>query len=85
MNRLKAGLTNDEISELVEKLRNSLPDEGQGNKEQEISALAFDKFVQDGARKLESERSYQKMILQDWIVQFDECLQRDGAPIEDLF
>ena len=25
------------------------------------------------------------MILQDWIGQFDECLQREGAPIERLF
>lgn len=25
------------------------------------------------------------MILQDWIVQFDECLERDGAPVESLF
>jgi Ca2+-binding EF-hand superfamily protein len=33
LTRLKAGLTNDEIQELVEKLRNSLPEEGQGNKE----------------------------------------------------
>jgi len=25
------------------------------------------------------------MILQDWIVQFNDCIQREGAPIERIF
>ena len=25
------------------------------------------------------------MILQDWIAQFNDCLQREGAPIERIF
>jgi hypothetical protein len=83
LTRLKAGLANDEIQELVEKLRGG--DAGQGNKEQEVSVAAFDDFVRERARALESERSYQKMLLQGWIVGFDECLERDGAPIESLF
>jgi hypothetical protein len=58
LTRLKAGLTNDEIQELVEKLRSSSRDEGPGNKEQEVSAAAFDDFVRTRASELETERSY---------------------------
>lgn len=75
---MKAGLTADDI----EKLCSSLPYEG---KDIAISAVAFEKFVIDGARKLETEKSFQKMILQEWISQFNDCLQRGGAPIERVF
>jgi len=51
LKRLKAGLTTDEI----EKLCGSIHYEG---KELSISAIDFEKFVIDGARKLESERSF---------------------------
>ena len=54
-------------------------------KDQSISATDFEKAVMDGARKLETERSFERMILQDWIAQFNECIQREGAPIERIF
>lgn len=78
LKRLKAGLTTDEI----EKLCGSLRYDG---KDTSISALDFEKHVTDCARKLESERSFERMLLQDWIVQFNDCLQREGAPVERLF
>jgi len=78
LKRLKAGLTTDEI----EKLCGSIHYDG---KDIAISALDFEKFVTEGARKLETERSFQKMILQDWIGQFNDCLRREGAPIERIF
>jgi Ca2+-binding EF-hand superfamily protein len=78
LKRLKAGLTADEI----EKLCGSLQYEG---KDAAISAHDFEKFVVDGARRLEAERSFERMILQDWISQFNESIAREGAPIERLF
>ena len=78
LKKLKAGLTTDEI----EKLCGALHYDG---KDQSISAMDFEKAVIDGARKLETERSYERMILQDWIAQFNDCLQREGAPIETIF
>jgi hypothetical protein len=78
LKRLKAGLTTDEI----EKLCGSLHYEG---KDTSISAGDFEKHVTGCARKLEAERSFERMLLQDWIVQFNDCMQREGAPIERLF
>lgn len=56
LKKLKAGLTQDEI----DKLCSSLQYEG---KDISIGALGFEKAVTDNARKLESERSFQRMIL----------------------
>lgn len=75
---MKAGLTTDDITALCQ----SLPYDG---KDIAISADAFKTFVTDGAKKLETEKSFQKMILQEWISQFNDCLQRGGAPIERVF
>ena len=54
-------------------------------KDTSVSALDFEKHVIDCARKLESERSFERMLLQDWIVQFNDCLARVCAPVERLF
>ena len=78
LKRLKAGLTTDEI----EKLCASLHYEG---KDASISGLDFEKHVIECAKKLESERSFERMILQDWIGQFNDCLTREGAPLDRLF
>jgi len=78
LKRLKAGLTADEI----EKLCGALHYDG---KDTSVSALDFEKHVIDCARKLETEKSFERMILQEWIVQFNDCLERGGAQIERLF
>lgn len=78
LKRLKAGLTTDEI----EKLCGALQYEG---KDSSVGAGDFEKHVRDCARKLETERSFERMILQEWIVQFNDCLERAGAPLERLF
>lgn len=57
---MKAGLTTDEIDKLCGALRYD-------GKDTAISATDFEKHVIDGARKLETERSFERMILQDWI------------------
>ena len=56
LKRLKAGLSNEEIEKLV----GALPYD---SKDGAISAVEFEKYVLDAARKLEAERSYQNMIL----------------------
>ena len=78
LKRLKAGLTTDEI----EKLCGALQYEG---KDSSVGALDFEKHVIECAKKLETERSFERMILQEWIVQFNDCLQREGATLERLF
>jgi len=78
LKRLKAGLTTDEIEKLCGALRYD-------GKDTAVSATDFEKHVIDCARKLETERSFERMILQDWIGQFNDCLQREGAPIERIF
>jgi hypothetical protein len=60
LKKLRAGLTQDE----VEKLLNSIPFEG---RDSSIGAADFEKLVTTGAKKLESEREYQKLVLQEWI------------------
>lgn len=60
LKKLRAGLTSDE----VEKLCSSLPYEG---KEQSISFSEFEQEVRSNARKLEAERSFERMMLQEWI------------------
>lgn len=54
LKKLRAGLTQDEI----EKLMNSIPFEG---KDSSIAAMDFERIVIQGAKKLESEREYQKL------------------------
>lgn len=78
LKRLKAGLTTDEIDKLCGALRYD-------GKDTAVSATDFEKHVIDCARKLETERSFERMILQDWIGQFNDCLQREGAPVERIF
>ena len=60
LKKLKAGLTGDEI----EKLCGSLQYDG---KDTAISAADFENEVKEGARRLETARSFERMILQDWI------------------
>jgi hypothetical protein len=67
LKKLKAGLNQDEIDGVCA----ALPWTG---KDLSISAADFEKAVIDGARKLETERSFERMILQDWIAQFNECI-----------
>lgn len=41
--------------------------------------------MRGNARKLEAERSFERMMLQEWITQFNDCFERSGAPLERLF
>ena len=54
--KLRAGLSQDEI----EKMMSSIPFEG---KDSSISATEFERLVVQGAKKLESEREYEKLAL----------------------
>ncbi len=56
LKKLRAGLSQDEI----EKLMVSIPFEGRDNS---ISANDFERLVVQGAKKLESEREYEKLVL----------------------
>ena len=78
LKKLRAGLTSDEI----EKLCSSLPYDV---KDHSIGFAEFETEVKDNARKLEAERGFERMILQEWISCFNECLDRFASPIERLF
>lgn len=41
-------------------------------KDNAIDASTFQEIVNRGAAKLESEQSFERMILTDWIMQFNE-------------
>ena len=56
LKKMRAGLSQDEI----EKLMNSIPFEG---RDSSISAVEFERLVVQGAKKLESEREYEKLAL----------------------
>jgi Ca2+-binding EF-hand superfamily protein len=56
LKKLRAGLSQDEI----EKLLTSIPFEG---RDSSISAAEFERLVIQGAKKLESEREYEKLVL----------------------
>jgi len=41
--------------------------------------------VATGAEKLEQEQSYERMVLVDWIGQFNECMERNNYPFDKIF
>jgi len=67
LKKLKAGLTADEIEKICSNQTYS-------GKDLSISSSEFENEVRESARKLESERSFERMILQEWITQFNDCL-----------
>mmetsp|Transcript_43812 Transcript_43812/g.42306 ORF Transcript_43812/g.42306 Transcript_43812/m.42306 type:complete len:83 (+) Transcript_43812:1933-2181(+) len=78
LKKLRAGLTQDEI----EKLMNSIPFEG---KDSAIGYSDFEKLVVQGAKKLEEEKIYEKLVIQEWITMFNENLAKEQIPLERLF
>jgi hypothetical protein len=68
LKKLRAGLSQDEI----EKMMSSIPFEG---KDSSISATEFERIVVQGAKKLENEREYEKLALQEWITSFNGALE----------
>ncbi len=78
LKKLRAGLSQDEI----EKLMSSIPFEGKDNS---ISAVEFERIVVQGAKKLENEREYEKLALQEWITQFNEAIEKQGIPLDRVF
>ena len=60
LKKLRAGLSQDEI----EKLITSISFEG---RDSSISAADFERLVVQGAKKLESDRSYEKLRIQELI------------------
>lgn len=78
LKKLKAGLTNAEVTRLVE----DLPYDGKDNA---IGFKEFEDKVKSGAQTLETEQSYERMILTDWIMQFNEMMERNDFPFDKLF
>ena len=60
----------------------SIPFEGKDNS---ISAVDFERIVVQGAKKLEQEKSYEKLLLQEWITLFNDCISKESIPLERLF
>ena len=78
LKKLRAGLSQDEI----EKMMSSIPFEG---KDSSISASVFESLVVQGAKKLENEREYEKLALQEWITSFNGALSQGQIPLERVF
>lgn len=78
MKKLRAGLSQDEI----EKLLTSIPFEG---RDSSIASADFERLVIQGAKKLESEREYQKLRLQEWITTFNQAIEKERYPLERIF
>ena len=78
LKKLRAGLSQDEI----EKLLTSIPFEG---RDSSIAATDFEKLVVQGAKKLESEREYEKLVLQEWITNFNGNLNKENVPMDKIF
>ena len=78
LKKLRAGLSQDEI----EKMMSSIPFEG---KDSSISASVFESLVVQGAKKLENEREYEKLALQEWITSFNGALSQGQNPLEFVF
>ena len=78
LKRLKAGLTQDEINRLVE----VLPYEG---RDSAIGYAEFQEKVVQGAELLQQEQSYERMVLVDWIMQFNEMMDRNEYPFDKIF
>ena len=78
LKKLRAGLSQDEI----EKLLTSIPFEG---RDSSIAATDFEKLVVQGAKKLESEREYEKLVLQEWITNFNGGLNKENVPMDKIF
>ena len=78
LKKLKAGLTQDEISQLCA----AQVYEGRDNA---IQHSDFEDKVKSGAATLYSELSYERMLLTDWIMQFNEVMTRNSYPFDKLF
>ena len=50
-----------------------------------MGASDFERLVVQGAKKLESERQYEKLVLQEWITTFNQACQKENVPIERIF
>jgi len=78
LKKLNAGLTNAEISRIVE----SLPYDG---KDLAIGFKEFEDKIKTGSQKLEHEQSFERLLLVDWIMQFNEMMDRNDYPFDKLF
>lgn len=78
LKKLRAGLTQDEI----EKLMSSIPFEGKDNS---IGAADFERIVVQGAKKLEEEKSFEKLLIQEWITNLNAALDKERIPLDRVF
>ena len=66
----------------MEKLLVSVPFEG---RDSSIAAAEFERVVVQGAKKLESEREYEKLVLQEWITAFNQAITKERIPLDRVF
>lgn len=59
-----------------------MPFEGKPN---DIGFKAFEEKIKGGAQTLETEQTYERMLLVDWIMQFNDMMERGNFPFEKLF
>lgn len=53
-------------------------------KDNAIGCADFEEKVRAGAKKLEQEQSFERMVLIDWISQFNDCIERGNHPFDQL-
>jgi hypothetical protein len=74
----KQNITKEDIDAVIETLKSDFLTQGPKVKE-------FEDKVKSGAQTLETEQSYERMILTDWIMQFNEMMERNDFPFDKLF
>jgi len=78
LKRFKAGLTPEEADKLIA----TIHFEGKDNS---ITWQQFEKLVKEGAQRLEHEKSYERILVQQWINQFNAAIDKERIPLEKLF
>ena len=78
LKKLKAGLSPAEIDKIV----NSFTFDG---KDMGLGAADFERTVAEGAKKLEQEKSFEKLLISEWISEFNTLCDKDSIPVDKLF
>ena len=78
---------NEVMGKISPRLDLSVPDtlKGEGNLKIELGFKEFEDRIKSGASELENEQSYERMVLIDWIMQFNQGLNRGNFPFDKLF
>ena len=75
---MKAGLSPTEIDKLV----GTFTFDG---KDVALDVREFERVVGEGAKKLEEEKSVEKLLITEWISEFNQVCDKEHIPVDKLF